>query len=332
MSFVTANEDLSRFLLPDYKEVSFTEKSVTFWVTTPVDEQITNHRAITFRGTFTSVDGIISGLVKRIDYYESELGGEIDYFLRFDGKNSGVLIEDLAALQKSGATGLELLMAGSDELTGINKGYGGNDRIRATDIGDFNGGSGHDTLIFAMNSAITLDLVADGARFKSIEAFEGTKLSDTMKGDDSANTFNGIAGNDTLEGRGGNDKLSGGDGNDVLNGGEGWDALFGGKGKDTFLFKSFLDSTRSGADHIITFYRGEDIINLKAIDANTEKAGNQTFIWIGSDKYHGKAGELRSYQSGGKTVITGDVDGDKQSDLVIYIDKAMKLTSLDFIL
>ncbi|WP_168168936.1 calcium-binding protein [Shinella sp. HZN7] len=332
MTTITADTDLLQFFLPNYTQVRSGDTYVEFRLPNGSDPEFSDALFVSFTGEFTNVDGVISGTITRV--YRGEYmahGGNFDEgTLTF---KEGIYIEDLAAFQKSGIIGVQLLMAGSDELHGIKKGYGGNDKIFAYALGDFDGGTGYDTLIFRQAGAgVTLDLHIDGARLKSIEAYEGSNLADIMRGDEGANVFNGSAGNDTLEGRGGNDRLSGGNGNDVLYGGEGADVLYGGRGQDTFMFKSFLDSTKSAADHITSFSRADDIINLKTIDANSEKAGNQTFKWIGSDKFHGKAGELRAYKSGDKTVIAGDVDGDKQTDLMIYIDKAVKLTSLDFIL
>lgn len=335
MTIVKADIGLSNFLLSNYQQVKFTETSVEFLFSDPFDYQgdtYANYTFVVFNGSFTNADGVISGNVENV---ARTVQGAFDYeempdVLSFKG---GVYIEDLSALQKSGVIGLQLLMAGSDDLYGINTGYGGNDRFFASALGDFYGGSGFDTLVFnTMATPLNLDLLIDAAKFKSIEAFEGTRLADSLRGNDGANIFEGGGGNDTLDGRGGNDKLSGGSGNDILYGGSGNDALAGGAGKDTFLFKSFLDSAYKAADHIAHFNRADDIIDLKSIDANTEKSGNQAFKWIGTEKFHGKAGELRTYKSGDKTVVAGDVDGDKQIDLQIYIDKTVKLTALDFIL
>src|SRR5690606_30488673 len=78
--------------------------------------------------------------------------------------------------------------------------------------------------------------------------------------------------------------LSGGIGRDTLIGGIGADELWGGDDADRFVFKALKDSTvkAAGRDTIFDFDKLEgDRISLKAIDANTGKAGNQAFAFIG---------------------------------------------------
>ncbi len=94
----------------------------------------------------------------------------------------------------------------------------------------------------------------------------------------------GGAGNDRLSVRGGegnilnggagNDTLIGGSGSDTLIGLQGDDALQGKGGADIFLFGFIRSGER---DRIADFVIGEDVIDLSQIDANRDRAGEQSF-------------------------------------------------------
>lgn len=159
--------------------------------------------------------------------------------------------------------------------------------------------------------------------------------------------FNAVmSGNDVLTGSSKNDFMEAFGGKDYLYGGRGGDSLFGGKGADRFVYKSVSDSRPetkksygANADYIHDFsHKEKDKIDLRAIDANTKKAGNQAFSFIGNSAFTKKAGELRykiatDPNEGGKEFyIQGDVNGDGRADLEIQLAKAMKLVKSDFIL
>lgn len=127
---------------------------------------------------------------------------------------------------------------------------------------------------------------------------------------------------DTLNGNAGSDTLIGGRGNDKLSGGANADTLSGGAGKDRFIFKAVADSSTDAFDTIADFNGGQgDRLNLKAIDADATKSGNQTFIFIGTDEFSGTAGELRFEKNGTATDVQGDVDGDGTADFLIHLEK-----------
>ena len=158
----------------------------------------------------------------------------------------------------------------------------------------------------------------------------GREGSDQLFGDAGADTLCGGAGNDRLEGGTDNDTLRGEAGNDVVVGGAGKDVLCGGGGADIFLFCALSDSAPgSGADVISDFSAPElDKINLAAIDANAALAGDQAFSFIGSDAFHGVAGELR-FASG---TVEADVNGDGVTDFSVTIANLSALAAGDFIL
>ena len=132
--------------------------------------------------------------------------------------------------------------------------------------------------------------------------------NDIVHGNAGVDFLRGGFGDDQLFGDAGADRLKGEEGNDLLVGGAGQDTSFGGLGADRFDFNS-VNESRAGAalrDSIRGFSRGEgDSIDLETIDAKTTVGGNQKFVLIGADGFHGVAGELRF--AGG--VLQGDTDG-----------------------
>lgn len=86
----------------------------------------------------------------------------------------------------------------------------------------------------------------------------GESGHDELSGGAGRDTLYGNGGRDTLEGGSGNDYLLGGSHDDVLVGGRHNDRLVGGGGEDVFEFSG----TRQGADTIVDFELGFDVINL----------------------------------------------------------------------
>jgi VCBS repeat-containing protein len=153
----------------------------------------------------------------------------------------------------------------------------------------------------------------------------------------------GGSGRDRLDGGAGNDTLKGDHGNDWLTGGLGRDKMWGGSGKDVFDFNSVKESKAgSQRDVIYDFKSGQDLIDLRGIDANELRKGNQAFSWTGAKVpflhpdeaaslfmkagFTGRAGELR-YDRG---ILMGDTDGDGRADF--QIRTVGKLTFSDVIL
>jgi murein DD-endopeptidase MepM/ murein hydrolase activator NlpD len=150
----------------------------------------------------------------------------------------------------------------------------------------------------------------------------------------------GAGGNDILVGGTGNDRLSGGDGLDTLIGGLGRDIMTGGRGGDTFDFNSIneIGNSLTTRDRIKDFTRLSDRIDLGTIDAASTIPGIQQFKFIGRSEFSKIAGELRYKKIApagtldGKTIISGDVDGDGQADFQIDLLGLISLTRFDFIL
>jgi len=184
------------------------------------------------------------------------------------------------------------------------------------------------------NENVKIDLVNDNEIWSNTSV---TAASTTVKelhalgidnvdltGSSSANAIYGNTGRNTLSGEGGDD---------FLDGGRGVDELHGGAGADTFFFaKGDTGKTLAKADVIADFTVADgDLLDLSAIDANVKKNGNQAFVFIDDQGFHGKPGELRAFVNGsGDTVVQGDTNGDGKADLTILLDGNVALTQASF--
>jgi hypothetical protein len=157
--------------------------------------------------------------------------------------------------------------------------------------------------------------------------------NDVLTGTSQANTINGLAGNDVISGLGGNDKLYGSAGNDKLYGGSGKDMLAGNAGRDVFVFDDRdTGSSKTKADYITDFSgRSGDRIDLRTIDANTKKSGDQNFSFIGTKAFT-KAGQVRYDKLKKETYIYLNTDNDKSAEAVIKLTDAVTLQKGWFVL
>ncbi len=188
-----------------------------------------------------------------------------------------------------------------------------------------------------VNSTVDFTLLPDVERLNLIGTDPvngtGSLQPDQMYGNDAANTLTGNAGNDTLYGGSGDDhllggqgadSLNGGAGNDVIDGGAGADKLKGGSGADVFVFTTLQDSSKAAPDTVYDFQTGVDHLDLTAIDANTQMAGNQAFVF-----QTGRGGAGTLWVEG--HFVYGDVDGDGVADLSINMG-SHAITYADFLL
>lgn len=131
---------------------------------------------------------------------------------------------------------------------------------------------------------------------------------------------------DTLVGLKGHDLFTGNDGNDVFDFNSIFDSLKGAGKRDVISDFSVGDNVAGGLD--------DDLIDLKTIDANSLRHGNQAFHFITSPKFHHKAGELMvKYDSVNDiTLVLGDVDGNGRADFQIELTGQEGLSAFDFIL
>ena len=135
----------------------------------------------------------------------------------------------------------DVVDAGSDDDRVVVTGYD-------TELPDFNGGDGIDTLVARWNS-IVVDLEEENARYRSdeishlmadVENVTAGRRADRLTGNDENNVLIGdsakpsrvLDAGDEIDGRGGDDTLAGSFLNDTLIGGEGADSADGRNGND----------------------------------------------------------------------------------------------------
>jgi serralysin len=152
----------------------------------------------------------------------------------------------------------------------------------------------------------------------------------------------GGSGDDLILGNGAANRLVGGAGDDRLRGLAGKDLLVGGEGADVFVFAGVGESPYGGCDALVAgggavaFERPGagacDLIDLRGIDADTTRSGDQAFVFGTS---HGK-GRLWLHESDGVSYVRGNVDADAAVEFQLAIHdgaaRASAYTADDFLL
>lgn len=187
---------------------------------------------------------------------------------------------------------------GRDKLFGLE----GDDRLLGRNGRDLlNGGHDDDTLI-------------------------GGSGDDVLRGGGGEDTLNGGNHDDMLLGQNGSDRLRGGKGDDTLIGGKGRDVLEGGTGADMFVFTGVSDSAQGArVDVILDFISGQDQLDFQQLSAGT------LGLSIGGG-FDGVNAMVITKQSGTKTVVKADLDGDGATDFRIVLNDVSTVTSGDFLL
>ena len=166
-------------------------------------------------------------------------------------------------------------------------------------------------------------------------AIIGNASANTLRGKAGNDTLTGHSGSDTLYGDTGADRLEGGASNDRLIGGQDSDWLIGDLGADRFIFRGITESRAATGqrDYIDDFsYAQGDRIDLTLIDADTGRAGNQAFSFIGLADFSGRAGQLCYDRIGTDVRVSADVNGDRVADFQINMDEVSSLTTGAFLL
>ena len=179
-----------------------------------------------------------------------------------------------------------------------------------------------------------------------IENATGGSAGDVLRGNDGANLLRGNGGNDRLSGNAGADYLVGGSGRDSLHGGSGADTLLGGAGADKLVGGGGADifrfhagsSTPAAADGIragggaIAFQgagtAGGDRIDLRPIDADTGRDGNQTFKWGGQSQKG--TGHVWLANEGSNTAIRANTDTDAAAEFKLLIADGTGISAGDY--
>lgn len=204
-----------------------------------------------------------------------------------------------------------------------------------TPDGIVSGTSGDDNI-----DSTYLDPEGEGLNWRGITVQAGAG-NDSVFGSMSRDVIHGEAGHDLVWARGGNDQLNGGGGNDTLYGGADDDVLYGGvgadrllgeSGADVFIFSHLSDSTgtNQGRDIIKDYkYWHGDRIDLRDLDARTDRPGDQAFTFIGNSGYSGTPGELSAKPVNGGTLVSADVNGDRVVDFQILVQGGTPPTVAD---
>ena len=139
----------------------------------------------------------------------------------------------------------------------------------------------------------------------------GSAAADTLNGGTNVDVLSGLAGNDVLTGGLGNDTLSGGAGTDVLTGGAGRDVLSGGTERDVFVLTNLADTSPllASCDLITDFEARLDDLDVRLIDANPTRPGDQAFTWRGTSAITGIGQMNMVYDAGANvTLVQGNTD------------------------
>ncbi len=227
----------------------------------------------------------------------------------------------------TGSAGNNILEGGGGDDLLI--GGAGNDRYNLLDstFDTVIDESGIDTIVsFASRSLMSY------AAIENLDLSIGTATS--------AGTGNAL--NNTITGGAGSNKLSGLGGNDILTGGTGRDIMTGGAGLDDFDFNLIAETGKTAAkrDIIKDFTHLLDDIDLRTIDANGSAAGNTAFKFLAAKgaAFAGVKGQLHWFQinaagtAADKTIIEGDINGDRIADFQIELTGLKTLTAGDFFL
>ena len=280
----------------------------------------------------------------------NDRGAGVEFIKSLDG-NDTITVRSEADRISTG-DGADLITTGANWIGVIDAGRG-MDRVVLNKGGADYVRLGHDadTLIFKMQADAGHRVIVNGggstsgpahrdsdtvnmAAFRvAIHADLDSGKVDTARGRlELQNIENLIGGsrNDVLIGNYDNNRLAGGAGRDVVMGGEGADTLIGGLGADHFRFRDDFDAR---ADRVMDFRRGQgDKIDLRQVDANEGRGGDQRFEFIGQRRFSGDEGELRYVRANGETRILADTDGDRRAELTIILDDAMNMLMRDFFL
>ena len=214
--------------------------------------------------------------------------------------------------------------------------------VRAANIGDWStmqfllhdvSGSAQFTTTFDGHTHTMQFSGVSEANLQEADFIFAGNVNETIAGTANADDLFGAGGTDHINGSGGNDRLFGESGKDVLIGGKGHDTLYGGTGADKFTLQTTGESGVGAAkrDIIADFSHGQhDKINLHTIDADSTLGGNQDFF-LGGGAFTHTPGELIQVSSGGKTIVSGDVNGDGHADFQIELSGAPTLVNGDFV-
>lgn len=265
------------------------------------------------------------------------VGGSGDDWFRTSARSTG-LSDDYIADFELGYDRIDLRNWGVSDFTQV-QALLGNTSDGGSILNAYAGGESH---------VIEIADVTRGEFISGDFVFDTSTAARNLSGSNSVDVLFGGRGHDLIDGNGGSDRLLGGlgdddiygeSGNDQLWGGIGSDLMSGGSGDDFFRFVSVSEmNSASGRDVITDFqvndgFGYDDLIDFSQIDADTTRAGNQAFDFIGRQNFISNSpGELRyAYNSAGDTVVAGNIDNDSAAEFQIVLTGHSVLAASDFI-
>lgn len=226
---------------------------------------------------------------------------------------------DAGANRLEGRGGGDVLAGrgGDDQLDG---GAGDDTLLGGAGADRLIGGTGRDWASYAQASGrMEVDLAqglglageALGDRLNGIEAVQGSRFNDLLRGDAGDNGLAGGGGADRLEGSDGDDRLSGGSGGDVLQGGNGDDLLLGGAGRDWASYEGRVgvrvDLALARAQE--TGGRGVDtLVSIENLLGGWQ--GDTLLGDAGANRINGGEGDDQLDGRGGRDVLEGGLGDD----------------------
>jgi hypothetical protein len=258
--------------------------------------------------------------------FDDLLGGFIGADSLIGGAGNDLLDGGDGADTIRGGAGADTMNGGGGVSDLVDYGYSIGPVLVDLPNSEATGGDGHDDVITGFEGA------------------QGSGYADTLTGDAAANRLAGGAGrdvltgglgNDTLLGQAGADSIAAGQGADTLAGGNGADTLVGGAGNDRFQYLTTNESSSAARDRITDFVKGQDRIDLSAIDANAVGGtSNDTFAFVaGNGSPFTAAGQIRFQQVAGTTEVSLNTDADfATAEAVIVLSGLFTLAAADFVL
>ena len=115
--------------------------------------------------------------------------------------------------------------------------------------------------------------------------------------------------------------------------------MTGGAGLADFDFNVVAEMGKSAATRdVITDFASGDDIDLSTVDANGGAIGNTAFSFLAAHgaAFTGAAGQLRWFRQDlagtDRTIVEGDINGNKVADFQIQLTGLKTLTAADFVL